>query len=69
MSSGDNGQVAWVILIGFKAINTHTDSATKGELEFINLTDTVREAVAKSGIRNGIVLVFSPHATRGDYPY
>ncbi|NWG11150.1 YjbQ family protein [Candidatus Bathyarchaeota archaeon] len=37
--------------------------STKGEIDFIDLTDNVQEAVAQSGIRNGLVHVFAPHAT------
>jgi secondary thiamine-phosphate synthase enzyme len=36
---------------------------TKGEIEFIDLTDKVQEAVTNSGVRNGLVHVFAPHAT------
>lgn len=49
--------------MGFKVFNTRISFATKGEIEFIDLTDRVREAVTKSGVRNGIVHVFAPHAT------
>lgn len=37
--------------------------STKGEVEFVDLTDRVSETVSKSGIRNGLVHVFAPHAT------
>jgi secondary thiamine-phosphate synthase enzyme len=37
--------------------------STKGEIEFIGLTDKVQEAVAKSGVKEGLVHVFAPHAT------
>ncbi|MGQ9625160.1 MAG: secondary thiamine-phosphate synthase enzyme YjbQ, partial [Candidatus Bathycorpusculaceae bacterium] len=47
----------------FKVFNTSYNFQTKGEIEFIDLTDKVNEAVAHSGIRNGIVHVFAPHAT------
>jgi secondary thiamine-phosphate synthase enzyme len=47
----------------FKVFNTSYSFQTKGEIEFIDLTDKVQEAVSKSGIRNGIVHVFAPHAT------
>jgi len=47
----------------FKVYNTNISFATKGEIEFIDLTDQVRAAVAKSGIKNGLVHVFAPHAT------
>lgn len=32
-------------------------------MEFVDLTDRVQEAVSKSGVRNGLVHVFAPHAT------
>lgn len=47
----------------FKVFNTDISFATKGEIEFIDLTNHVQAAVAKSGIRNGLVNVFAPHAT------
>ena len=47
----------------FKVYNTTYSFSTKGEIEFIDLTDKVQEAVSRSGIRNGIVHVFAPHAT------
>lgn len=48
---------------GFKVVNTSLSFSTKGEMEFVDLTDKVQEAVAKSGVKNGIVHVFAPHAT------
>ena len=47
----------------FKVYNTTYSFSTKGEIEFIDLTGKVQEAVSRSGIRNGIVHVFAPHAT------
>lgn len=47
----------------FKMLNTSFSFSTKGEIDFIDLTDKVQEAVAQSGIRNGLVHVFAPHAT------
>jgi secondary thiamine-phosphate synthase enzyme len=47
----------------FKVFNTSHNFSTKGEIEFIDLTDKVQEAVSKSSIKNGIVHVFAPHAT------
>ena len=35
------------------------------QIEFINITDKVQEMVDNSGIREGQVLVFSPHTTLG----
>lgn len=36
--------------------------------EVINITDQVEDFVKNSGIRNGIVLVFLPHATSACSP-
>jgi secondary thiamine-phosphate synthase enzyme len=47
----------------FKVFNTSYSFSTKGEIEFIDLTDKVQEAVSKSGIKNGLIHVFAPHAT------
>jgi secondary thiamine-phosphate synthase enzyme len=47
----------------FKVFNTNYNFSTKGEIDFIDLTDKVHEAVSQSGIRNGLVHVFAPHAT------
>ena len=47
----------------FKVCNTTYSFSTKGEIEFVDLTDKVQEVVSKSGIKNGIVHVFAPHAT------
>ncbi|MEM1540354.1 MAG: secondary thiamine-phosphate synthase enzyme YjbQ [Candidatus Bathyarchaeia archaeon] len=51
------------ILANFKVYNTTYTFSTKGEIEFIDLTDKVQEAVSRSGVKNGIVHVFAPHAT------
>lgn len=47
----------------FRIFNVNITFATKGEIEFVDLSNQVQEAVAKSGIRNGTVHVFAPHAT------
>jgi secondary thiamine-phosphate synthase enzyme len=36
---------------------------TKTQIEFVNITDRVSEVVAKSGVREGIATIFSPHTT------
>ena len=36
---------------------------TKGGLEIRDITDDVREAVAESGVRDGVACVYSPHTT------
>jgi len=48
---------------GFKVFNVPHSFSTRGEVEFVDLTGKVEEAVAKSGVRNGLVHVFAPHAT------
>jgi len=47
----------------FKVVNRSYSFSTRGEIDFVDLTDKVQEAVATSAIRNGIVHVFAPHAT------
>lgn len=37
--------------------------STGGEIDFVDLTSMVEEVVRKSGIKNGTVHVFTPHAT------
>jgi len=46
-----------------KVFNESFTVSTRGEVDFINLTDNVQEVVRKSGIKNGLVHVFAPHAT------
>jgi secondary thiamine-phosphate synthase enzyme len=47
----------------FKVFNSNISFATKGEIEFVDLTNQIQAIVAKSGIRNGVAHVFAPHAT------
>ncbi|RJS77046.1 YjbQ family protein [Candidatus Bathyarchaeota archaeon] len=47
----------------FKVFNTTYSFSTKGEIDFVDLTDKVHEVVSQSGVRNGLVHVFAPHAT------
>jgi secondary thiamine-phosphate synthase enzyme len=47
----------------FKVVNKKFSFNTKGEIDFIDLSDKVQQEVALSGIKNGIVHVFAPHAT------
>lgn len=47
----------------FKVVNKIYKFKTRGEIDFIDLSDKVQKEVADSEIRNGIVYVFSPHAT------
>jgi secondary thiamine-phosphate synthase enzyme len=39
--------------------------ATLHRMEFVNITQRVRETITKSGIRDGIVVVYVPHTTAG----
>lgn len=47
----------------FKVVNKSYQFTTKGEIDFIDLSDKVQEEVSRSGIKDGIVHVFAPHAT------
>ena len=47
----------------FKVTSSTLNFSTKGELEFVDITQKVAEFVAKSSVRNGVVHVFAPHAT------
>ncbi len=47
----------------FKVANKIYKFNTRGEIDFVDLSDKVQKEVADSEIRNGIVHVFSPHAT------
>jgi len=47
-------------------LKTHTESLavnTRGEGDFIDLTDQVSKVVERSGIRTGLVLVYASHTT------
>jgi len=46
-----------------KVFNESFKFSTRGEIDFIDLSDRVQDAVSKSGIKNGLVHVFAPHAT------
>ena len=48
---------------GFKVFSTTHSFSTKGEVEFVDLTGQVSEAVSMSGVKNGLLHVFAPHAT------
>jgi secondary thiamine-phosphate synthase enzyme len=46
------------------AVNTLSiQLSTNGNADIKDITDAVREAIAESGIRNGIVTIFCPSAT------
>jgi secondary thiamine-phosphate synthase enzyme len=52
-----------LVMSNFKVVNKSYSFATKGEIDFIDLTDKVQEEVSLSGIKNGFVHIFAPHAT------
>jgi secondary thiamine-phosphate synthase enzyme len=37
--------------------------STRGEIDFIDISEKVQAAVEKSGVKNGIAHVFAPHTT------
>jgi secondary thiamine-phosphate synthase enzyme len=47
----------------FKVVNKIYKFNTRGEIDFVDLSNKVQKEVVDSEIRNGIVHVFSPHAT------
>lgn len=51
------------MMSSFKVFHTSFSFSTKGEIEFVDLTEKVQEAVSNSAIKNGLVHVFAPHAT------
>jgi secondary thiamine-phosphate synthase enzyme len=46
-----------------KVLNERFSFSTRGEIDFVDLSDKVEEIVIKSGVKNGLVHVFAPHAT------
>ncbi len=46
-----------------KVSNERFVFSTEGEIELTDLTGRIHEFVRKSGIKNGLVHVFAPHAT------
>jgi secondary thiamine-phosphate synthase enzyme len=60
---GENNKTRDVALPEFKVVNMSHSFSTKGEIDFIDLTDIIQAAVTKSNIKNGLVHVFAPHAT------
>jgi len=47
----------------FKVLSKTIKFTTRGEVDFLDLSDNVQDTVSKSQIKNGIVHVFAPHAT------
>ena len=55
---------------GNESVKFHTEYLwfnTKKRREYINITDKVEDAVAKSGVKEGMVLVSAMHITAGVY--
>jgi secondary thiamine-phosphate synthase enzyme len=48
---------------GFRVVNKTVKFQTKGEIDFVDLTDQSQAAASASDIQNGVVHVFAPHAT------
>jgi len=46
-----------------KIYNKKIEVESKGQIEFMDITDQVSEVIAGSGVREGQVLVYSPHTT------
>jgi len=46
-----------------KVFNESFRFSTRGEIDFVDLSDRVQDAVEKAGVRNGLAHVFAPHAT------
>jgi secondary thiamine-phosphate synthase enzyme len=47
----------------FKIANKTLEFKTKGEIDFVDLSDKIQDEVTNSKIKNGVVHVFAPHAT------
>ena len=46
-----------------KVFNQSIEFSTKGEIDFIDLTERAQALVSKSQVKSGIAHVFAPHAT------
>jgi len=46
-----------------KVFNESLTFSTKGEIDFVDLSDRIQDSVEKAGIKNGLAHVFAPHAT------
>jgi len=47
----------------FVVVNKTHHFRTNGEIDFVDITEQVQEEVAKTGVKNGLAHVFTPHAT------
>ena len=50
-------------MASFKVFNKKVRFSTKDAISYVDLTDNVVEIAGLSGIQNGVVHVFAPHAT------
>jgi secondary thiamine-phosphate synthase enzyme len=50
-------------LSSFIVVNKNVSFTTKGEIDFVDLSEKLQGVVTDSGVRNGLVHVFAPHAT------
>lgn len=48
-----------------KVFRRRIEFETKGQIEFFDITQHVQEVIEQSGVREGQVLVYSPHTTLG----
>ncbi|NCU41960.1 MAG: YjbQ family protein [Candidatus Moranbacteria bacterium] len=47
-------------------IQTRTiDFETRSQIEFVDITEKIRDYVEEVGVREGVVTIFSPHTTMG----
>ena len=47
----------------FKVVNTRLSFSTNGEIDFVDISKKIQEAVSAAQVKNGIAHVFAPHAT------
>ena len=47
----------------FKVVNRRVSFTTKGEIDFVDLSDEIQKEVSLSDVKNGLAHVFAPHAT------
>jgi len=46
-----------------KVFNESFRFSTRGEIDFVDLSNRVQDAVERAGVKNGLAHVFAPHAT------
>ncbi len=46
-----------------RTFTRNIEISTKGEIDFLDLTEKIQEIVSQSEIKNGIAHIFAPHAT------